>query len=179
MYGDPTLDKLMAQVDVSNQTLKDNEAAYRQAVALIRQTQSQLYPTFGYTGSDLRERSGGGTWSSDGNLEQLARQSRSASTRLAVAGSWEIDVWGRIRRTIEATRPRRRRAPTSGRRALSTQSSLVTNYYSLRISDARRRLFEESLAAYGPLRSRSCRTRSMPASPRKSISPRRRRLHQI
>ena len=49
VYGDPTLDRLMAQVDVSNQTLKQNEAAYRQAVALIRQTQSQLYPCLLYT----------------------------------------------------------------------------------------------------------------------------------
>ena len=38
VYGDPTLDGFMAQVDVSNQTLKQNEAAYRQAVALYRQT---------------------------------------------------------------------------------------------------------------------------------------------
>src|SRR5438132_8885381 len=45
IYGDSTLDRLAAQVDVSNQTLKENEAAYRQAVALIRQSQSPLYPT--------------------------------------------------------------------------------------------------------------------------------------
>src|SRR5262249_44115264 len=51
IYGDSALDQLMAQVDVSNQTLKQNEAAYRQAVALIRQSQSGLYPTIGYTGS--------------------------------------------------------------------------------------------------------------------------------
>jgi len=50
MYGDPALDQLAAQVDVSNQNLKVSEAAYRQAVALIRQSQSALYPTIGYTG---------------------------------------------------------------------------------------------------------------------------------
>jgi outer membrane protein TolC len=51
MYGDAALDQLAAQVDVSNQNLKVAEAAYRQAVALIRQSQSPLYPTIGYTGS--------------------------------------------------------------------------------------------------------------------------------
>ena len=51
MYGDPALDQLAAQVDVSNQNLKVSEAAYRQAVALIRQSQSSLYPTVGYTSS--------------------------------------------------------------------------------------------------------------------------------
>ena len=50
IYSDPTLTQLVAQVEVSNQNLKASEAAYRQAVALIRQSQSALYPTFGYTG---------------------------------------------------------------------------------------------------------------------------------
>ena len=36
IYSDPTLDQLTAQVEVSNQNLKASEAAYRQAVALIR-----------------------------------------------------------------------------------------------------------------------------------------------
>src|SRR5882672_4576782 len=60
IYGDATLDQLAAQVDVSNQTLKQNEAAYRQAVALIRQSQSALYPTIGYTGGVQQTGSGAG-----------------------------------------------------------------------------------------------------------------------
>src|SRR6476619_4645434 len=59
MYGDPALDQFAAQVDVSNQNLKVSEAAYRQAVALIRQSQSALYPTIGYTGSISQNSSGG------------------------------------------------------------------------------------------------------------------------
>ena len=51
IFGDPELDRLAMQVEISNQTLKASEAAYRQAVALIRQAQSGLYPTIGYTGS--------------------------------------------------------------------------------------------------------------------------------
>ena len=53
------LDQLAAQVDVSNQNLKIAEAAYRQAVALIRQSQSPLYPTIGYTGSITRSSAAG------------------------------------------------------------------------------------------------------------------------
>ena len=45
MYGDPALDRLAAQVDISNQTLMQAEAAYRQARALVRQDASGLYPT--------------------------------------------------------------------------------------------------------------------------------------
>jgi len=147
VYGDPTLDKLMAQVDVSNQTLKENEAAYRQAVALIRQTQSQLYPTLGYTGSTLQRSVGGGTsttGTSSGSVGNSVGQ-------FSVGGSlsWEIDLWGRIRRTIESdAAAAQASAGTLAAARLSIQSSLAINYFSLRVSDRRRRLYEESVAAY-------------------------------
>jgi NodT family efflux transporter outer membrane factor (OMF) lipoprotein len=147
VYGDPTLDKLMAQVDVSNQTLKENEAAYRQAVALIRQTQSQLYPTLGYTGSTQQRSVGGGTSTtgiSSGSVGTSVGQ-------FSVGGSlsWEIDLWGRIRRTIESdAAAAQASAGTLAAARLSIQSSLAINYFSLRVSDRRRRLFEESVAAY-------------------------------
>ncbi|MBS0549004.1 MAG: efflux transporter outer membrane subunit [Proteobacteria bacterium] len=147
VYGDPELDRLMAQVEVSNQTLKQNEAAYRQAVALIRQTQSQLFPTIGYTGNVLQRSSGGGvssTGTSGGSVGNSQGQ-------FSVGGSlsWEIDLWGRIRRTIESdAAAAQASAGDLAAARLSIQSSLATNYFSLRVSDRRRRLFEESVAAY-------------------------------
>jgi len=147
VYGDPELDRLMAQVDVSNQTLKQNEAAYRQAVALIRQTQSQLYPTIGYTGS-VTQNSGRGSSSS---TSLLAGGVSSSQGEFSVGGSlsWEIDVWGRIRRTIESdAAAAQASAGDLAAARLSIQSSLATNYFALRVSDRRRRLFEESVAAY-------------------------------
>jgi NodT family efflux transporter outer membrane factor (OMF) lipoprotein len=147
IYGDPTLDKLMAQVDVSNQTLKENEAAYRQAVALIRQTQSQLYPTVGYTGGAVQRSVGSGT-STTGTSSGLVGNSVG---QFSAGGSlsWEIDVWGSIRRTIESdAAAAQASAGTLAAARLSAQSSLATNYFSLRVSDRRRRLFEDSVAAY-------------------------------
>jgi NodT family efflux transporter outer membrane factor (OMF) lipoprotein len=148
IYNDPTLDKLMAQVDVSNQTLKENEAAYRQAVALIRQTQSQLYPTLGYTGGAVQRSVGGGTsttGTSSGSVGNSVGQFQAGGSL-----SWEIDVWGSIRRTIESdAAAAQASAGTLAAARLSAQSSLATNYFSLRVSDRRRRLLEESVAAYG------------------------------
>ncbi len=148
MYGDPTLDQLAAQVDVSNQNLRISEAAYRQAIALIRQSQSGLYPTFGYTGSATQSSSGG---SRSGGTISTSTIGNSVG-QFGVGGTltWEIDVWGRIRRTIESDSAAAQASAADLMSArLSAQSSLVTNYYSLRISDARRQLFEQSLAAYG------------------------------
>src|ERR1700683_758246 len=41
VYDDATLDELEKQIDVSNQTLKASEAAWRQGVALVSQRRSQ------------------------------------------------------------------------------------------------------------------------------------------
>jgi NodT family efflux transporter outer membrane factor (OMF) lipoprotein len=145
IFGDPTLDKLMAQIDVSNQTLKEDEAAYRQAVALLRQSQSLLYPTIGYTGSvqqsstsiGIRTSGGGGSGSSVGLYS------------LGGTISWEIDVWGSIRRSIESnSAAAQASAATLDAARLSMQSSLATAYFSLRTADAALDLFSRSVVAF-------------------------------
>ncbi|MBN9487244.1 MAG: efflux transporter outer membrane subunit [Alphaproteobacteria bacterium] len=148
IYGDTTLDRLMAEVDVSNQTLKENEAAYRQAVALIRQSQSALYPTVGYTSSVTQNSSSGGRVSGNGLVSATGGNSFG---EYSIGGtlSWEIDVWGRIRRTIEsdAAAAQASAADLASAR-LSIQASLATSYFSLRISDERLSLYRQSVAAY-------------------------------
>jgi NodT family efflux transporter outer membrane factor (OMF) lipoprotein len=147
MYDDAALDQLTAQVDVSNQNLKEAEAAYRQAVALIRQSQSSLYPTIGYTGG-LSQNSAGGGRSSAGLTGGTVGNS---ITELSVGSTltWEIDVWGRIRRTIESDSAAAQASAADLMNArLSAQSALVTNYFELRVSDDRKRVLEQSVAAY-------------------------------
>jgi NodT family efflux transporter outer membrane factor (OMF) lipoprotein len=148
MYDDHALDLLAAQVDVSNQNLKEAEAAYRQAVALIRQSQSSLYPTIGYTGSISQNgsRSGGGL-SNSGVFS--AGGTSTTQYQVGATMTWEIDVWGRIRRTIESDSAAAQASAADLMNArLSAQSSLVTNYFSLRISDERKRVLEQSVAAF-------------------------------
>jgi NodT family efflux transporter outer membrane factor (OMF) lipoprotein len=144
IYGDATLDQLAAQVDVSNQTLKQSEAAYRQAVALIRQSQSPLYPTVGYSGGVQQSSTSTGLRSATGVVGNSVGQ-------YSVGGAltWEIDVWGRIRRTIESDSAAAQATYADLAAArLSAQSSLVTSYFSLRISEERRALYQRSVAAY-------------------------------
>jgi NodT family efflux transporter outer membrane factor (OMF) lipoprotein len=148
IYGDPTLDRLMAEVDVSNQTLKENEAAYRQAVALIRQSQSSLYPTVGYSAS-ISQNSSGSRRLSGGAFISGSGSGSSGQYSLGGTVTWEIDVWGRIRRTIEsdAAAAQASAADLASAR-LSIKASLATAYFSLRISDERRALYRQSIAAY-------------------------------
>ena len=151
IYDDPTLDGLAAQVDISNQTLKASEAAYRQARALVRQDQSGLYPSITSTANAQQTgtgalRGGGAAIvsSNNGNITSTASQ---YSGGFALA--WEIDVWGSIRRTIESdSAAAQASAGDLAAARLSAQADLAINYFSLRISDQRTRLYQATVAAY-------------------------------
>lgn len=152
IYGDPALDGLAAQVDVSNQTLKAAEAAYRQARALVRQDQSGLYPSITASASAQQTGSGnnrGGTTTiittnAGGNVTSAISQYSGGGVL-----SWEIDVWGSIRRTIESdSAAAQASAGNLAAARLSAQADVAINYFSLRISDQRTRLYQATVTAY-------------------------------
>ncbi len=144
IYNDPTLDSLMAQVNISNQTLKENEAAYRQALALIRQSQSPLYPTIALSGGTSQAGSG-----SSGRSATVVAGSTQGQFTSGASMSWELDVWGAIRRAVESdAAAAQASAGTLEAARLSTQSSLATAYFSLRITDERIKSYRQSVAAY-------------------------------
>jgi NodT family efflux transporter outer membrane factor (OMF) lipoprotein len=148
MYDDSTLDRLAAQIDISNQTLIQAEAAYRQARALVRQDASGLYPTV--SGSGGYQQSGSGSGSSRSTVGGVV--TGSGSTGQFSAGpslSWEIDLWGRIRRQVESdSAAAQASAADLANARLSAQANMAINYFSMRISEQRMRVFQASVAAY-------------------------------
>jgi outer membrane protein TolC len=60
VYHDPELDRLERMVDVSNQTVKQFEAQYRNAVALVAEARAGLFPTVGLSTGVTRSSGGGG-----------------------------------------------------------------------------------------------------------------------
>ncbi len=79
VYHDAALDRLERQVDVSNQTLKEAEANYRQAVALIKEAQSGLFPTVGASYTGVRSHEGSALGSERGTSIGSAGSSTSTS----------------------------------------------------------------------------------------------------
>lgn len=148
VYGDPTLDRLAAQVDVSNQNLKIFEANYRRARALIRQDMSALYPSITGTGGAQQVGTGGQRGSS-GTTTIIRTDSSQGQYTTGATFNWELDVWGNLRRQIESDSASAQASDADLANArLSAQADLATNYFALRISDDRRRLFEATVAAY-------------------------------
>ncbi len=146
-YGDPVLDSLAAQIDVSNQNLKVFEAGYRRARALIRQDQSALFPTISGTGAAQQAGTGGlrGTTGTTTTRGDTSQGQYTTGATLA----WEIDIWGRLRRQIEGDSAAAQASDADLANArLSAQTDLATNYFGLRTSDDRKRLYEETVAAY-------------------------------
>ncbi|MDB5488772.1 MAG: hypothetical protein JWQ58_2487, partial [Reyranella sp.] len=150
VYGDPTLDGLAAQIDVSNQNLKIFEANYRRARAIIRQDQSALYPSISGTGSAQQVGTGGQRGTSTTSTSTIQRFD-STQGQFSTGGTlnWEIDLWGTLRRQVESDSAAAQASDADLANArLSAQTDLIINYSSLRISDDRKRLYEATVAAY-------------------------------
>ncbi len=155
VYGDPALDDLMAQVSVSNQTLKQAEAAYRQARALAAGARAEYFPTVALDPAVTRSRRGqnGSAFVSSTTGAVVGGSSGSGSVSnqysLPLDVNWEVDVWGKVRRTVEsvAASAQASAAELEATR-LSLLAELATDYFQLRVLDEQQRLFDDTVNAY-------------------------------
>ncbi len=154
LFGDPTLSNLESKVQVSNQNIVAAEAAYRQARATVSEQRAALFPTVSLTGSGTRSGggSGGGTLivNPDGSTSGGSGGSKTRSTyRASLGASWEPDVWGRIRRTIEGAKSNAQASAADLAAArLSAQGELATDYFGLREADAEIALDQATVTGY-------------------------------
>jgi NodT family efflux transporter outer membrane factor (OMF) lipoprotein len=147
VYDDATLDSLEKQIDVSNQTLKASEAAWREAVALVSQARAGLLPSVGVTATGTRS---GGPGSAHGSgVSPPVAVHPANQFELSGVGSWDIDIWGKIRRTIESdvANARASEADLAAAR-LSAQAQLAIDYIDLRVADELQHLLDETVVAY-------------------------------
>jgi NodT family efflux transporter outer membrane factor (OMF) lipoprotein len=152
LFGDPTLNALEAKVQVSNQNIVAAEAAYREARATVSEQRAALFPTVDLTGGGTH--SGGGTGSrgsvvTGGSGAVIATPGGTDQYRVSLGASWELDVWGRIRRTIEAAKSTAQASAADLAAAqLSAQGELATDYFGLRAADAELALDQATVVAY-------------------------------
>jgi NodT family efflux transporter outer membrane factor (OMF) lipoprotein len=143
MFGDRELDALMARVDLSNQTLRAAEARFRQSRALADQARAALFPALSANASATRSKS-----------PSLSNQPSFAvgavnNYNVALNTSWELDVWGRVRRSVEAGEASWQASAADLEAArLSAYAALAQNYFALRVADATRQVLEDTVAAY-------------------------------
>lgn len=135
LFDDPELNDLAAAVEVSNQNVAVAVANYAQARALVQQQRAALFPSLNLNVS--ADRSG------------VRGQGADTGYRLNLGGSWEPDVWGRLRAGVtgaEASAAATAADLASAR--LSAQGELAANYFAVRALDAQAVLLERTVAGY-------------------------------
>lgn len=131
VFGDGQLDRMAAQVAVDNQNLKAADAQYRAARAAVDSAAAGRFPTVSASAGASRGQSKGVT----GN-----------DFSLAASASWELDLWGRVRRTVEAAQAKAEAsADDLAAATLSTRALLAQSWFQLRSDDLQIALMKAAL----------------------------------
>jgi NodT family efflux transporter outer membrane factor (OMF) lipoprotein len=143
-FGDPQLNGLEERVAAGNQDLKVAEARFRQARAMIRVNRASQFPTIS-------------TSPSAASLQQSANHpyfplpaTSTGDLVLPFDFSYEVDLWGRVRRTVNVSREEAQASAADLATAtLSIQAELAYDYFELRSADAQKQLLDDTVTAYG------------------------------
>jgi len=145
IYDDPQLNALEAQIDSANQTLKVAEANYREARAAIRVSRSAEAPTIGTAPSISAVRDS----ANQPYFPSSQTNDGTGDFTLPVELSWEIDLWGRLRRNVTAAREETQAsAADMAAVQLSLQAELAFDYFEIRSADAEKKLLDDTVQAY-------------------------------
>lgn len=156
LYNDPTLNQLEEQVALNNQNVKEYEARYSSARATINSVRAQLYPTLSGSLSFNRQSSGRGSRSSGtivnygtSSTSSVASNSTENTYGMGPTASWDLDLWGKIRRQIQAqVTETQATAADLANAKLSYQAQLATAYFNLRYQDSLYDLLQRNVKFY-------------------------------
>ena len=148
IFGDPQLNALEEQVTVSNQNLKMAEARFRQARTMVRYNRAAEFPTISAAPDIQSLRLSPNQPYFPSNVGSGGR----AAFNLPFDFSYEVDLWGRIRRTVtSAGEEAQATAADLQTVALSLHAELAVDYFELRSADAQKRLLDETVKAYADM----------------------------
>jgi NodT family efflux transporter outer membrane factor (OMF) lipoprotein len=134
IFGDPELNRLEELVNINNQNVKQAEAQFRQARALVLANHANYYPTIGSTPAIS---------------QSYAEKRASHSFSLPAVATWEPDLWGRVRLSVEnAVSNAQVSAADLENIRLSQQALLATDYFLLAAQDMQLSLLSNTIEAY-------------------------------
>jgi NodT family efflux transporter outer membrane factor (OMF) lipoprotein len=145
IFGDPELNKLEEQIASSNQNLKVAEARFREARAAIRFNRASQFPTISTSPSASYVKSS----DFSPNFPSKIQQSSKGDFVLPFDLSYELDLWGRVRRSVAAAREEAQATAADYETAkLSLEAELAMDYFELRSADAQKQLLDDTVKAY-------------------------------
>jgi NodT family efflux transporter outer membrane factor (OMF) lipoprotein len=145
IFGDSQLNALEEKLTISNQDLKVAEARLRQARATIRFNRSQEFPTISTSPSIVNERDS----ANQPYFTQALVNNGVGAFTLPIDLSYEIDLWGRVRRTVSASKEEAQATAADLQTAnLSLHAELAVDYFELRSADVQEQLLDDTVKAY-------------------------------
>jgi len=144
LYDDPLLNALEDVLVSANQNLRVAESRYAQARALVESARSNYLPSITAGVSAGRARNSANTPTST-----TASIGPTNAFALPLQVSWELDIWGRLRRAVESSEASAQAIAADLESVrLSLQSELALDYFLLRGIDSERQLLDRTLVAY-------------------------------
>ena len=145
VFGDPELNGLEEQIAGSNQTLKVAEARFREARAAIRFNRASQFPTVSTRPSASYVKSPDDSPNSPSKIHEVS----TGDFVLPFDLSYELDLWGRVRRGVAAAREEAQATAADYETAkLSLEAELALDYFELRSADAQSKLLDDTVKAY-------------------------------
>ncbi len=142
LFDDPLLNSLETGITITNQNIVQAEAQYRQALALVKAARANYFPTVTAGSSYTRSRT-------SGKAAPVTSSGIFSNYSLPVDAAWDLDVWGRVSRTVEASRASAQASEADLESArLSARTSLAQNYFQLRALDTQKKILDDTVISY-------------------------------
>jgi NodT family efflux transporter outer membrane factor (OMF) lipoprotein len=144
LYGDPQLNSLEDKVAVSNQTLKATVEQYLAARDQVKVSRAAYYPTLSVGPTASRQQQ-------SENRPTYVPGSPVTYGDFVASGqaSWEPDLWGSVRRSVEAARSNAQASAADlANVELSIRAELATDYFEMRGLDTDQKLLDDTVVSY-------------------------------
>ena len=140
MFGDPELNHLEGLATTNNQQLAAAFANLQQARALVGVARAGYFPQITAAPLYTRQRTSANSASGSATFNSFT---------VPLDASWEIDLWGRVRREVEGARARlTASADDLESSKLAIQAEVAVAYFTLRALDAGYQLLQETAVTY-------------------------------
>ena len=146
IYRDPKLDDLENQADAANRDIKISIAHVDEAAAATRIARSYLLPTVSAQPNISRNREAQDRPNNGLTQERAVTYN---DIQLPLVASYEVDAWGRVRRSVESARATQQATETDLRFVrLSIEATVAIDYFTLRESDQELGILETMIADF-------------------------------
>jgi multidrug efflux system outer membrane protein len=148
IFGDAELNALEAQASAANQQLKVAVAQFAEARAAMDITRAGLFPSVSLSGAYTRQRISPNAPSVTSG-RPIGQPSTFNEFTVPLDLSYEVDLWGRVRRSVESARAQAQASADDLEAIrLAIQAEVAVDYFSLRALDSEQAVLDSSVLVF-------------------------------